>query len=77
LIIGIVILRISKYKKCESEYMNDELIICPNCGENIDEELYECMGCGNAICDICMHVCRKCGEFFCDACFKEHKMECN
>ena len=56
--------------------MKDEIIICPNCGENIDEELYECNSCGNAICDVCMRTCRNCGEVFCDACFIEHKVKC-
>ncbi len=55
--------------------MKDE-IICPQCGENSEDELYECMECKNAICDECVNICSNCDELFCDACYAEHKKHC-
>ncbi|MFX1275652.1 MAG: hypothetical protein ACFFBP_07905 [Promethearchaeota archaeon] len=52
------------------------MIICENCGENVDEILYTCLNCGNTICDICSNVCKKCHEYFCEACYIDHKKEC-
>jgi hypothetical protein len=52
--------------------MKNELILCRNCGENVDNELYTCEICGNEICDMCAEVCKKCGKYFCNACILEH-----
>ena len=56
--------------------MNDNEITCENCGENIDDILYECIDCGNTVCDMCAKICKKCKEYFCDACHVDHKKEC-
>ncbi|MBN1801185.1 MAG: hypothetical protein JW891_06730 [Candidatus Lokiarchaeota archaeon] len=49
---------------------------CDNCGENIDDVLYECAGCYNVICEFCANTCKYCKGFFCDACYVEHKKNC-
>ncbi len=49
-----------------------EEIICENCGEVVDDEIYYCGGCKNPICETCSEVCKKCKKEFCDDCFPEH-----
>ena len=56
--------------------MSNEIILCDNCGENVNDTLYCCLECGNTICDICAKICKKCNEYFCEACFIDHKKKC-
>ncbi|MBD3256682.1 MAG: hypothetical protein GF383_16430 [Candidatus Lokiarchaeota archaeon] len=51
--------------------MNDGEL-CPNCGEEIEDVLFSCEICGNAICIECANICKKCGDYFCDSCYVEH-----
>jgi len=57
--------------------MGNKMILCDNCGENIDDKLYACADCGNTVCDVCATVCKHCKEYFCDACYIDHKNTCN
>ncbi len=52
------------------------MIVCSNCGENIDDILYECPSCNNTICEICAHSCKYCKDLYCDACYVEHRKSC-
>ncbi|MFX1396670.1 MAG: hypothetical protein ACFFAS_06450 [Promethearchaeota archaeon] len=56
--------------------MKKKLILCENCGENIDNILYECLECHNTICNVCSITCRHCKEKFCESCYIEHKIIC-
>ena len=49
-----------------------EEIICENCGEVVDDEIFYCGGCKNSICETCSQICKKCKKEFCDDCFSEH-----
>lgn len=57
--------------------MTKTKIICPNCGENTTDEIFECEDCGNPICEECMNVCKKCGAYLCDGCYHDHKSKCS
>ena len=46
--------------------MNDEDIICENCGENLSTETYECEECFNQVCEVCANICKNCGGYLCD-----------
>lgn len=35
--------------------MSEEIIICQNCGENLDTNIFECKECSNQICDFSNH----------------------
>ena len=50
--------------------------ICQNCGENSNENFYDCIVCINELCDNCVNICRKCGQPLCDAHFPGHKRDC-
>ena len=50
--------------------------ICQNCGENSNENFYDCIVCINELCDNCVNICRKCGQTLCDAHFPSHKRDC-
>ncbi len=56
--------------------MVTKMILCDNCGENIDEKLYACSDCGNTICDVCANVCKHCKDYYCEACHVDHKDDC-
>ncbi|MFX1363694.1 MAG: hypothetical protein ACFFCE_09200 [Promethearchaeota archaeon] len=56
--------------------MNEEEIICENCGENTSNEIYECADCFNQICEECGNICKKCGKYLCDGCYHDHKKNC-
>ena len=49
---------------------------CQNCGENPNDNFYECIVCFNELCDNCVNICRKCGQPLCDAHFPSHKKNC-
>ncbi len=51
--------------------------ICENCGENVTQDIYECNGCSNQICDTCANICKNCVGYFCDSCHHDHKKNCN
>lgn len=36
--------------------MSEEIIICQNCGENLDTNIFECKECSNQICDTCANI---------------------
>ncbi len=55
--------------------MNGNEIICENCGENIDDDVFACTECGNSICEMCACLCKNCKGVFCEACFSDHR--CN
>ena len=42
-------------------------IICENCGENTDSEIFNCEDCSNILCDTCANICKKCGSYLCDS----------
>ena len=56
--------------------MSKEDIICKNCGENLNSEIYACEECNNQICDMCANICKNCGVYLCDGCYHDHKMDC-
>ena len=56
--------------------MSKENIICENCGENINSDIYACEECNNQICDMCAHICKTCGVYLCDGCYHDHKVNC-
>ena len=51
-------------------------IICENCGENTDSEIFNCEDCSNILCDTCSNICKKCGSYLCDNCYHDHKKNC-
>ncbi len=51
-------------------------MVCENCGENVETEIYECEGCSNQICDTCANICKKCGGYLCDGCYHDHRKNC-
>jgi len=51
-------------------------IICENCGENTDSEIFNCEDCSNILCDTCANICKKCGSYLCDSCYNDHKKNC-
>lgn len=57
--------------------MNDEDIICENCGENLSTETYECEECFNQVCEVCANICKNCGGYLCDGCYRDHRKKCN
>ena len=56
--------------------MNEEDIICENCGENTDSNIFDCDGCSNNLCEMCVNICKNCGSYLCDSCYQDHKKSC-
>lgn len=56
--------------------MNKEELICENCGEYTDSNIFDCDGCSNALCDMCVNICKNCGSNLCDSCYQDHKKNC-
>ena len=56
--------------------MSGKEVICENCGENLEPELFECGDCSNQLCNVCANICKKCGNYFCDSCYLDHKSSC-
>ncbi len=56
--------------------MSEEEIICENCGENTDSQLFECEDCSNQLCDVCANICKNCGLYYCHSCYHDHKRSC-
>lgn len=56
--------------------MSSKEVICENCGENPNDQVYDCYECRNQICDNCTNICEHCDESFCDGCYYDHKKAC-
>jgi len=56
--------------------MSSKEVICENCGENPNDQVYDCYECRNQIYDNCTNICEHCDESFCDGCYYDHKKAC-